>query len=269
MKTYTRATPTPWTRLGHELPSVTSTNALLHERAQGAARAGEPLPLGTSLRADFQTAGRGRHGRHWEGGAGENLYVSYLLSAAGLAPSRLFTLSQVLALAVRDTVAGLAPAIEAYVKWPNDVFLGGRKVAGLLMEASLSGEHVSYVVAGIGLNVNQVDFATAPEATSLRAVVGTAFPPAEVWAALSRKLQIAHESLASAVAQGDTYAISHRYHRHLLGFGRRGRYLRLADGALLTARLQSVDAAGLLVLEHDGREHRYSMGEVRYRGAVG
>lgn len=268
MKTYTRATPAPWTTLGHRLAAVASTNALLHERAQAAARAGVPLPAGTSLRADHQTAGRGRHARHWEGHARDNLYVSYLLDGAGLPAARLFTLSQALALAVREVVAERAPARDALVKWPNDIFLDGRKVAGLLVEASLSGETPLYVVAGVGLNVNQLAFASAPDATSLRAATGCAFDVQDVWAALTRKLQVGHAELAAAVATGDTYAIARRYHGLLLNFDSWGRYRRERDGATVTARVKGVDADGRLILEHDGDDHRYGMDEIRFRGPV-
>ena len=264
MKTYTRATPAPWTTLGHRLASVPSTNALLHERAQSAARAGAPLPLGTSLRAGVQTAGRGRHARTWEGADGLNLYVSYLLDGAGLTAARLFALSQALALGVRDAVAALTPGHEAQVKYPNDVYLDGGKVAGLLVEASLAGEHPLYVVAGVGLNVNQLDFASAPAATSLRAATAHAFDLPETWATLTRKLQVAYVTLAAAAETGDFDRISHRYHEHLFQLGDWGNYRRTTDGHILRARLRGVSEAGLLTLEHDGGEHYYAMDEVRY-----
>ena len=268
MNAYLRPTPAPWTTLGERRASVDSTNRVLQDRLQAAARAGAPLPEGTSLRADFQTAGRGQHARTWEGRPGENLYVSYGLSAAGLPAARLFTLSQNLALAVRDAVEVLAPGREALVKWPNDVFLDGGKVAGLLTEASLAGGRVLYVVVGVGLNVNQVDFPGAPLATSLRAGLPRDLDLDAVWGALTRKLQVAHAALAEQVATGDTYPTSRRYHEHLLGFGAWARYTRAADGATVAARLQGVGPDGRLVLEHDGGEHRYAVGEVRYRGPM-
>ena len=281
LKAYTRPGPAPWTQLGERLGAVDSTNRLLHDRAQAAARAGAPLTEGTSLRADFQTAGRGRHDRTWEGRPGDNLYVSYLLSPAGLPAARLFTLSQALALAVRDAVDELAPGREALVKWPNDVFLDGGKVAGLLVEAGLAGARVLYVVAGVGLNVNQRDFPGAPQATSLRVGLPRDLDVGAVWDALTRRLQVAHAALAEQVGAGDTYPTARRYHEHLLGFGEWARYTRRdgrggrdggrdgdGGGATFAARLQGVDADGRLVLEHGGRERRYSMDEVRYLGPL-
>ena len=250
------------------MASVDSTNRRLQERLQAAARAGAPLPEGTSLRADFQTAGRGRHARRWEGRPGDNLYVSYALSAAGLPADRLFTLSQNLALAVRDAVDELAPGHVARVKWPNDIYLDGGKVAGLLVEANLQGARAPYVVAGIGLNVNQRDFPGAPQATSLRAALPRDLDLDAAWAVLTRRLQVNHAALAEQVAAGDTYATAQRYHEHLLGLGAYARYVRATDGETFAARLQGVEPEGRLILDHDGREHRYSLDEVRYRGPV-
>ncbi len=271
-KSYTLATSAPWTSLGERLASVDSTNRRLHARVQAAAAAREVLPEGYSLRADFQTAGRGRLDRTWEGAAGENLYVSYLLSAAGLKAGRLFALSQAVALAVRDVVEDLlgasAKTCSARVKWPNDVFVDGRKVAGLLVETSLSADAPLYVVVGVGLNVNQTAFDEAPRATSLRQLTARAFDLDEVWAALTRKLQVGHAQLAAAVATGDLYPVSSRYHEHLLGFAEWGRYRRSADGVGFAARLQGVDANGLLILETSGPEQRFSMDQIRYEGPV-
>ena len=272
LKRYTAPTSAAWTTLGERLASVDSTSRVLQAKVQEAVHAGEVLPEGYSVRADFQTAGRGRLGRHWEGAAGENLYVSYLLDAAGLRAGRLFTLSQNVALVVRDVVEDLlgdaADGAACRVKWPNDIFVGDRKVAGLLVEASLVADAPLYVAVGIGLNVNQCDFDRAPAATSLRAVVGRAYDVTAAWESLTRRLEAGHAQLRHAVATGDVYPISHRYHKHLLGFGEWGSYRRGADGSRFAARLQGVDMYGRLILETSGPEQRFSLDEVRYEGPV-
>ena len=121
-----------------------STNA----EALALARAGERGPLWLS--ATQQTAGRGRRGREWVSEPG-NLYATLLLStpsAADVAPQ----LSFVAALAVHDAIVACAPALadRLRLKWPNDVLIGGAKVAGILIEAESS--PVFYVAIGIGVN---------------------------------------------------------------------------------------------------------------------
>jgi len=128
---------------------TTSTN----DDAKRGARQG--APHGATWLAESQTAGRGRQGRVWVSPRGENLLFSVLLRL-GCAPARVPPLSLVCGLAVRDAVAkALGPAHDAdvVVKWPNDVLVRGRKVAGILVESALSGANVEYVIVGLGINV--------------------------------------------------------------------------------------------------------------------
>ena len=268
MKPYLRPTVAPWTALGEHLATVDSTSRRLHERIQTGARAGEVLPEGSNTRADFQTEGRGRLGRSWEGDPAQNLAVSYALSGAGLSAGRLFTLSQNTALVVRELVATLLPLADCRVKWPNDIYVGTDKIAGLLVEASLMRDEPLYVVVGIGLNVNQTSFAYAPAATSLRAAGGRSFDVDAVWVELTRKLQAAHARLGDAVATGDTYGVSRAYHEHLLGLNAWGRYRRTDDGSAFAARLHGVDACGRLMLDYDGEERRFTLDEIKYEGPL-
>lgn len=111
---------------------------------------------GAVVLADRQTGGKGRLGRRWESPAGVNLYCSIVLKP-DLAPSaapQLTFLSAVATARAITAVTGLQPAI----KWPNDLLLNGRKVAGLLNEMSAETDRISFVILGIGVNLNmQVD----------------------------------------------------------------------------------------------------------------
>ena len=128
------------------------------------ARAGRP---GDVFTADYQTAGRGRLDHKWLSPPGTNLMMSAVLSVEGLAVDRAATLPLVVGLAVCRAVRMLVPdaADKVALKWPNDVLVGGRKVAGILCERCADN-----VVAGIGVNVGQTSFAAeiADRATSLR-----------------------------------------------------------------------------------------------------
>jgi len=127
--------------------SLASTNATALERAA----AGDPA--GTVIWAQQQTSGRGRRGRHWESFAG-NLYASILLRPA----CKLTAAAQlgfVAAVAVVESVTALAPTLSPLaLKWPNDVLLGGRKVAGVLLESQAGGgEGDSALAIGVGVNI--------------------------------------------------------------------------------------------------------------------
>lgn len=137
------------------LPLTDSTNDDAWRDA--AAGAGD----GHVVVADAQRSGRGSHGRQWTSPAGTDLYVS-ILAQPQLAPAQLPTLTLAVGLGVAEAAEQLLAdsAVRAEVKWPNDVWLGGKKCAGILVEARSS---LAPVVIGVGLNVNRLEF--PPELT--------------------------------------------------------------------------------------------------------
>lgn len=140
----------------------------------------EGAPDGTVVVADGQSAGKGRLGRRWHSPPGVNLHVSVLLRPA-VPPQRAPQLSFVAAVAVARAIHELC-GLAAEVKWPNDLLLDGRKVAGLLSEMNAESERIHYVVLGMGINVN-MDADQFPEdlrypATSLKLATGRRWPRA-------------------------------------------------------------------------------------------
>jgi len=151
---------------------------------------GSGLPEGAVAVTDHQTGGRGRLGRRWEAPAGSSLLVSVLLHPPP--ERRLPELSLVAALAASDTVEA-ATGLSAQIKWPNDVMLNRRKVAGILSELS-----DRTVVVGIGMNVNQtrdeLPADTPTEAGSLRTLTGVTYDRAVLLGSLLDKLEQRYES---------------------------------------------------------------------------
>ncbi len=158
------------------LAQVDSTNTALKALAQAG------VPDGFCLGADEQTAGRGQYGRTWHSPAGEGLYVSLLFRPLCLAPDQVHHVTTFAGLMVYDTLARfVGTPTRLAVKEPNDVFLDGRKVAGILVEADWHGAALHFVIVGIGVNIGQMSF---PEglrqpATSLRLALGEAAPARE------------------------------------------------------------------------------------------
>ena len=143
---------------------------------------------GLVILADEQTAGRGRFGRRWVAPAGTNLTFTVLLRPP---LSILERLSMIAALAVGDGVEAIAGIVPAF-KWPNDVQVAGRKLAGILIEAEFDGERPAFALVGIGLNVN-LDTAAEPEvreiAVSLRDCTGRTLERESVLAAVLNAFQ--------------------------------------------------------------------------------
>ena len=107
--------------------------------------------------AGHQTAGRGQRGNIWNSNAGENLLFSILVRPGEtLEVSKQFLLSQAVALSIHDAMK--CHGIDTQLKWPNDIYAGNRKLAGILLELDYSGAFVEQAIIGIGLNVNQEEF---------------------------------------------------------------------------------------------------------------
>jgi len=114
------------------------------------------FPDRTVWAAEFQTSGRGQRGNLWTSSEGENLTFSILLKPDFVSAERQFLISQTACVAVVRYLA--SHGIGARIKWPNDIYVGDRKICGMLIEHSICGGNISSSVVGIGLNVSQTDF---------------------------------------------------------------------------------------------------------------
>jgi BirA family biotin operon repressor/biotin-[acetyl-CoA-carboxylase] ligase len=132
------------------LQEVSSTNNYLKELSKE-----KELEEGTVILADYQTAGRGRGTNTWLADSGKSITMSVYIRPL-LKAGHHFMLNEMLSVALVDVLA--SQGIYAMIKWPNDIYIADRKVAGLLIENVLHGDTISGSVLGIGLNVNQQKF---------------------------------------------------------------------------------------------------------------
>lgn len=141
------------------LESVDSTNNYTANRAKL-----NDLPHGAVILAVEQTQGRGQMGTEWLAEPGANLTFSVFLDNVNLSVERQFILTKIVSLALTDFLAD--SGVTATIKWPNDIYVGDRKICGVLIENSLQGMTIKRSIIGIGLNTNQKQFGNL-EATSL------------------------------------------------------------------------------------------------------
>lgn len=120
---------------------------------------------GTAILADSQSYGKGQRGNSWYSEAGKNLLVSFIFKPDKLSVLRQHEITWLTSICLVKTLGIFN--IDAEIKWPNDIFVKGKKIAGILIENQLSGEFISNSIIGIGLNVNQTDF-KGIEATSIQ-----------------------------------------------------------------------------------------------------
>lgn len=138
---------------------------------------GKAAPHGHTLAAREQTAGRGQRGNSWEAETDKNLTFSMMLRPTALPAAQQFDLSMLTSLAILSVLRRhLGPDAALSVKWPNDIYAADRKLGGILIEGSVSGAMLEYMVLGVGINVNQTHFTSdAPNPVSMVQIAGHEF----------------------------------------------------------------------------------------------
>lgn len=229
-----------------------STNAeVLRRLADGAV-----APF--AVLAERQTAGRGRRGRQWESPFGANLYYTLGISVRSGA-KELEGLSLVVGLAVARAIKALGVA-DVGLKWPNDVLVNDKKIAGILLELTGDPADICSVAIGIGINVNMRTAESIDQPwTSLREALGKLVDRTGLLAALEFELSRAlsrHRELGFSASRDEWESL------HLW----QGRQVVLSTAAVsVVGRALGIDDQGALRLMVDGREVRYSGGELSLR----
>ena len=235
------------------LEAAASTNNYALELLRSAS-----VPEGTMVVANTQTAGKGQRGKTWLDEPGKNLLCSFVLRPSFLALSQQYLLNKAIALAVFKTVKAYVNPETVRIKWPNDILINDRKVAGILIENVFSGSQIVSCVAGIGLNVNQGVF---PEGinnpVSLKMISGNEFQLADVEADLAKQIEISYLKLKA----GKFEDISAGYNMGL--WNKDVEHSFLNQGHALQGKIVRVDNEGrLVILCGDGTEAKFNHGEI-------
>ncbi len=244
-------TGTRFARHLQHFASVSSTNTLLLSAAA------EGAPEGTVYVADEQTAGRGRGGHEWHSAAGDGLYVSVLIRLP-LPLQKALLVSLAAGLAAQQAIRQIA-AIDADIRWPNDILIGPRKCGGILVESAVEGETMRYAVIGIGININHAELPPdiAAIATSLRIEAGHRISRAGILIDLLRALDLeltwleeGAEDLLERFTAASTWV--------------RGKRVHVAEAGGYTGVTDGIDLHGFLqVTDDDGVRHTVLSGGVR------
>lgn len=237
--------------------TVTSTNTEATDWAR------EGAPEGSVVVAEYQSAGRGRHGRTWTAKKGQNLMFSVVLRP-DLDAERLGLIPVAASVAVAEAVDAFVAPHRAVLKWPNDVLLEGRKTCGMLLESSLSRQRdATVVVLGVGMNVNQTDFpeALVDTATSLRLTTGRAVSRPPLFARLLQRLEAQYD----AVQGGQANEIRAAFHERLATLDERTALHVAETGETLTGIVRGVTETGALRLDTPDGPHTVHAGDVTTR----
>lgn len=232
------------------LEQTGSTNRDLLERAQ---TYGEFFVLAT----DFQSAGRGRLDRRWEAEPGSSVMASILLRPKFIEPQGIGWLSLLAALAINQALASFQ--VESKVKWPNDVLVAGKKVSGILAEASMD---LSTVVLGFGINVLQSEAELPLEtATSLYIATGKQISRDELLAKVTTNIRLLYGELAAAEGDAEASGLRQKLLQASATLGRQVS-VEFPDGTKAFGLAQDIDSGGRLVIETSSETLSVSAGDV-------
>lgn len=238
----------------HWFAELTSTNDKCMEMAsQGADE-------GLVIAAEFQTLGRGQRGNKWDSERGLNLTFSILVRPTFLAVADQFYLSKITSVAICDWLTAYLPTDLVKIKWPNDVYIGNRKVAGILIENSFSGRNMETSVVGIGINLNQKNFSDEiPNPTSLVLETGKEMPPKNALEELLYCFKSRYEALvASEREKISTDYLNLIYRKDIFC-----KYY--SEGVEFDAKITDVLPTGELILQTPGGEvKKFAFKEVTF-----
>lgn len=230
-----------------------------------AGRLADEVSHGTVIVAEKQTAGRGRRGRSWLSESGENLYFSLLLKP-DFAPELASMLTLVMAQAVAEGIDAVC-GCKCEIKWPNDIVLHGKKVCGILTEMQLDAGRIKHVIVGVGVNVNQMEFAGEGliYAGSLRGELGVEVDKSNVLTAILEHFRGYYEVFCK---EGSLKMLQKAYETRLANYGKKVNVLD-PKGAYQGVALGINDKGELLVRRADGMVEEVYAGEVSVRGLWG
>lgn len=224
-------------------------------QAQATRLAAAGAPEGSVVVAEVQTSGRGRHGRSWWGESGNSLLVSVILRPE-VPVARTPHFSLLAAVSSREALKSVTN-LPIAIKWPNDLLVAGKKVAGILVEAGSIDKRVLHLVVGIGINTGQRSFPPdiKEKATSLTLAAGRPVSREEVLGALLRSLDRWYRVYLDAGFP----PVREAWRR---GTATLGQWVKVPSQSLEGTALDLDDDGALVLLGREGRRHRVIAGEI-------
>ncbi len=237
-----------------ELPTVNSTN----EYALALLSKSKP-PEGTVISTPNQYAGRGQIGSGWESEPGKNITLSIILYPTLLTPDRQFFLNQTISLAVFDLLAKYFPN-KTKIKWPNDIYINDKKIAGILIQNAISRMHLRSSVIGIGININQETFnPQIPNPTSFKLETGHETDTTILMSELCHFMENRYLKLKS----GNLVPLQEDYLRHLYRYQTESLFQR-PDGIVFKGTIIGISEIGELKIERKGTVEAFGLKEIKF-----
>jgi BirA family biotin operon repressor/biotin-[acetyl-CoA-carboxylase] ligase len=214
----------------------------------------------TAIVTDFQTAGRGQFQNVWWSPSGDNLLFSLIWLKSKCSIEQQFNLSVAVSIALKRWLRGNF-GIDAQVKWPNDIYVDGKKLAGILIENTIQGKQIKASVIGVGLNVNTSVFpAELSKAVSLQQILGRELNREECFLTLLEILHKVYLQVQAGLMKGlwDEYSNSLFQKNECVGY--------IWKGRRVNGIIRGVSDTGFLLFECENEIHTVNLKELNYGG---
>jgi BirA family transcriptional regulator, biotin operon repressor / biotin---[acetyl-CoA-carboxylase] ligase len=210
---------------------------------------------GTAILADYQTKGKGQGSHFWVSTKNQNILMSIIMFPDGLSAKKQFQVNIFVSLAIAEYVEN--QNLQVKIKWPNDIYINHKKVAGILIEHTLSNNKIKHTIAGIGLNLNQQVFpASLPNPVSLKMITGKNYNTEAEASHLLSFLKKKYQSFRSAETKNIKQYLSrlHRYNEY---------HLYQINHKEIRTKITGIDHYGRLITEDEKSVIRYhNFGEI-------
>lgn len=236
------------------IEETTSTNQLLWQKANE-----QSLPEGFIIQTDFQSKGRGQGTNTWEAEKGKNLLCSLLLFPKKIDINQQFLLSEIVSLAVKNVLQKeLNRTIK--IKWPNDIYVGDKKIAGILIENKIMGKQFATSIIGIGLNVNQTTFfSNAPNPVSMKLLTQKDFDVKKLMLSIREEIIYYYKTF-----EHSSENLQKNYFNSLYRTDKFYPY-KTPQGNSFMAKIHQVLPSGqLLLMDSNDKKHTYNFKEIEF-----
>ena len=214
---------------------------------------------GFCIFTDYQTAGKGQYGRQWESAPGQNLLCSIIIKPSNLSIDRLFELHIISSLAILKTLNELSLK-DITIKWPNDIYIGNNKIAGILIQNVIRGTKILFSIIGIGININQTHFNIDANVSSVKIEKGNPFDLNIILINLHKNLMTYYNDIKNTTSENQLK----EYNHHLFNKNNEIQFKTKMDDFRI-GKLLEVNKMGQLIINTLDRQHFFDFGEVEIK----
>ncbi len=218
------------------------------------------LMSGTIIRTAFQTSGKGYEKNYWESEKGKNLLFTVSVKPANIKASEQFMLTQIISLAIVEVLDYIIPEKGVSVKWPNDIYVGDKKIAGILIQNFIKNEDIDISLIGVGLNVNQTVFREeTPNPTSLKLETGKEFDLDRIFEKIIERFDY-----NLCVMPGNSESLKQNYLKRLYRFNEFYDF-GIENKKTVRGKIVDISSYGQMILETEsGEKLKFNFKEVEF-----